>query len=257
MHILAHLCYTYDISNYIVSMLEKLSYNDFGLVKGEQFKQPQLHSVCFGNSRRGNKNLIFVGGASGVGKSTISSELGRGGFNVVGSGDLLCQAAGISRDERHRFYTLDFRRYEQGMINALVNELDVLPPGETLVYDTRYAVTSEEISNGTKKWIPGMSREYLEQLLGTPQLDVWNVLIEPESISELCERRIKDTSKQRQNGPTLISSELFETRRQFGIYTQIGRELASDPIRGIAVVANPKGKGYPIRIAGLIKSLVR
>jgi len=214
-------------------------------------------ALCFSEVKADYKNLVFIGGASGVGKSTITGELNKQGFNVVGSGDLLCQAAGIRQEERHRFYTLDFRKYEQGMIDALEHEIDILPPGETLVYDTRYAVTSEEISNGAEKWIPAMSQKYLEQILNISQLNVWNILVEPTSCGELCVRRSIDTAKQRPGKIATVSNELIHTRRQFSNYTRVGRNIASNPVRGVAVVSNPGGRDQPFHIARAISSFVR
>ena len=202
--------------------------------------------------------VIFLGGVAGVGKSSIGAKLKARRVQVIGSGDLLCQAAGISKADRVKFYKIDFRLYEQGMIDALSHTIIGLQESETLVYDTRYAVTSRDISNGKECWVPAMSPAHLTQILSIPGINVWNMLVEPPNEHDLFARREGDIKKSRPNSLDKIQRELIHTRSQFAEYTRIGCNAPNNPVRGIALITSHNGCDYyPTKIANEIIDFIR
>lgn len=196
-------------------------------------------------------HLLIFGGAAGVGKSTIGKMIATHcpGTLRVSSGDLLCKAAKIQPHERAAFYESDFRRHEPVAMNLLSQKINTLCPGQVMIYDSRYAVTSPGIRESGEFWVPAMSEQYLISVINRAGLSVHLILFETSTIDVLVKRRLGDTEKRRPDDIKEILEEIEQSRTQFGRYIQVvTKALGFDVVSGAFVVV-PEGQEHTIIVS--------
>ena len=108
----------------------------------------RLLSLCREHLEAARVRLVLVGGAPGVGKSTLARELSaRKGWVVLSSDELRKDLAGLGRTER-RHEDLDEGIYSEQMSEVVYAELvrragELLAMGETVILDASWATAAQ------------------------------------------------------------------------------------------------------------------
>lgn len=197
-----------------------------------------------------SNQMLLVGGCSGTGKSTIVNELATlNGVRVINSGNLLCQVAGVSVDQRKEFFKGDMRLYEDKSFQLLIDEISnhaMFP----LIYDTHFTITSETLRAINVPWIPGMRMDLRQRLaleLDKRGIGLSVVLIEAGNVDELMERKQRDGSRKSSKPRELVEEEYTMTRNYAREYA-VGFSSSTIPVN-LAYYLNKDSESIPMTIA--------